>query len=122
MATNYQQPGEVLDWTNASGVVVDSGAVVLVGKILGIALVEIASGATGSVQIQGVFVCPKVPAAAIAQGESLVWDVSAGAFDDSAATAATGDVSGAPAVAFESAGAGNTTVAVRFTAVPGTVT
>lgn len=122
MATNYQQPGEVLDFVNATGAAVASGAVVPVGNILGVALTDIADGATGSVQIQGVFVCPKVSGAVIAQGESLVWDVSASAFDDSAATPATGDVSGAPAIAFESAGNGVTTLAVRLTAVPGTVT
>lgn len=122
MATNYQQPGEVIDWTNATGTAVDSGAVVRVGNILGVALVDIANGASGSVQIQGVFRVPKVSAAVIAQGESLTWDASARAFDDNAATPATGDVTGAPAVAFEAAGATVTEIAVRFTGTPGTVT
>ncbi len=122
MATNYQQSGAVFDWANATGSAVSSGDVVKIGNILGVALVDIADGATGSVQTEGVFVVPKVSAAVIAQGESLVWDASAGAFDDSAATPATGDVSGAPAVAFEAAGNGVTSLAVRFTGVPGTVT
>ena len=122
MATNYQHPGEVLDWTNATSADVASGAVVPVGNILGVALTDIADGATGSVQIQGVFVCPKVTTAVIAQGASLVWDVSVGKFDASTATPAAGDVSGAPAVAFEAAGNGATTLAVRFTGTPGTVT
>ena len=39
------------------------------------------------------FTLPKVAAAVIAQGEFVIWDVSAGAFDDSLATPATGDVS-----------------------------
>ena len=64
---------------------------------------------------------PKVAAAVIAQGESLTWDVSAGAFDDNAAVAATGDVTGAAAHAWAGAAATTTTVLVKFTGVPGTV-
>lgn len=122
MATNYIQPGEVLDWVNGTGSAVTSGSVVAVGNILGVALTDIASAATGSVQITGVFTVPKVTAAVIAQGESLVWDVSAGKFDDNAATPATGDISGAPAVAFEAGTSSMTTLKVKFTGVPGTKT
>lgn len=119
MASNYQQPGAVIDYT--AGADISAGAVVKIGKILGVALVDIANGATGSVQIEGVFTVPKVSGAVIAQGENLTWDVSAAAFDDNLATPAAGDVTGAPAVAFEAAGNGATTLAVKFTGVPGTV-
>ena len=122
MANNSQQPGDVMTWTNATGSAVVSGQVVVVGKILAVALVDIANGASGSVALQGVFRVPKASAAVIAQGENLTWDVSAGNFDDNAATPATGDVTGPPAVAFEAAGNGVTTLAVRLTGVPGTVT
>jgi predicted RecA/RadA family phage recombinase len=122
MATNHVQPGKVLDYTNNTGSAISSGDVVKVGQILGVALVDIAVGESGSVQIDGVFTVPKVSAAVIAQGEGLTWDVSAGAFDDNAATPATGDVTGAPAVAFEAAGNGVTEIDVKFTGVPGTVT
>lgn len=121
MAKNYQQPGEVLDYTNNTGSAIASGAVVVAGNLLGVALVDIANGATGSVGIRGVYVVPKVSGAVIAQGESLTWDVSAAAFDDKAATPATGDVTGAGAVAFEAAGNGVTTLAVLFTGAAGTV-
>lgn len=119
MATNYEQPGKVIRYTAGADVV--SGQVVVVGKILGVALEDIANGATGNVAIDGVFRVPKVSAAVIAAGENLTWDASAAAFDDNVATPATGDVTGAPAVAFEAAGAGVTTLAVKFTGVPGTV-
>lgn len=122
MATNFVQPGEVIDWVNTTGADVASGKVVRVGKMLGVTLADIAAGATGSVQITGVFTVPKVSAAVIAQGENLTWDASAAAFDDNAATPATGDVTGPPAVAFEAAGAGVTSMKVKFTGVPGTVT
>ncbi len=121
MATTYVQDGKVIDWTNG-GSAVSAGDVVVIGNILGVALVDIAGGATGAVQIEGVFDCPKVSGAVIAAGESLTWDVSAGAFDDNAAVPATGDVTKQPAVAFEAAGSGVTTLAVKFTGVPGTVT
>lgn len=122
MATNFVQPGEVIDWVNGTGAAKAAGAVVAMGNILGVALVDIAKSATGSVAISGVFTVPKVSAAVIAQGESLVWDVSAGAFDDNLATPATGDISGAAAVAFEAAGNGVTSFDVLFTGVPGTKT
>ena len=124
MATNFVQEGSVIQYT--AGADISSGAVVKIGNILGVALGDIANGATGSVAIRGVFTVAKVSAAVIAQGESLTWDVSAnsgaGAFDDNAATPATGDVTGPPAVAFQAAGNGDTTLQVLFTGVPGTVT
>lgn len=120
MAKNYVQEGKVIEWANG-GTAVASGDVVVVGQILGVALEAIANGASGQVQIGEVFNVPKVSAAEIAQGESLTWDVSAGAFDDNAATPATGDVTGAPAVAMAAAGNGDTTLDVLFTGIPGTV-
>lgn len=121
MATNFVQPGKTMSWTNGTGNAVASGSLVIVGQVLGVALVNIAAGATGAVMLEGVFTLPKVSGAVIAAGESLVWDVSAGAFDDNAATPATGDISGACAFAFEAAGNGATTLKVCLTGVPGTV-
>jgi predicted RecA/RadA family phage recombinase len=100
MAKNFVQDGDVIQWTNGTGVAVASGQVVKVGPgTLGVALVALANGATGSVAIEGVFSgVPKVSAAVFAQGEKLLFDVSAGsgvgAFDDSAAVGASGDVMG----------------------------
>lgn len=119
MARNFQQEGDVFTITAAANLT--SGQVVRTGNTLGVALMDIANGATGQVARRGVFVVPKVSAAVIAQGESLLWDASAAAFDDNLATPATGDVTGAPAVAFEAAGNGVTSIAVYFTGCPGTV-
>lgn len=121
MANTKYSDGGVIQWANPSTAVA-SGAVVVMGQTLGVALVDIANGATGSVAIDGVYTAPKVSAAVIAQGESLTWDVSAGAFDDNAATPATGDITGPTAVAFEAAGNGVTSLKVKFTGVPGTKT
>lgn len=124
MTTTYKQEGKVIQYTASADIA--AGKVLKIGNILGVALVDIANGAAGSVGIEGVFSAPKVSAAVIAQGESLTWDVSAaagaGEFDDNAATPASGDVTGAAAFAFEAAGATTTTLLVKFTGVPGTVT
>lgn len=122
MAKSFVQDGKTINWTNGTGAAVASGAVVAIGQILGVALVDIANGAAGSVAIDGVFSVPKVSAAVIAAGESLVWDVSAGKFDDNLAAPAAGDISGAAAVAVEAAGNTITSIKVRLTGVPGTKT
>lgn len=117
---NAVQAGRVIPFLAAAEIV--SGQVVRIGNILGVATAPVANGAQGLAAIDGVFTVPKVSGAVILVGESLLWDASAAAFDDNLATPATGDVGGAPAVAFESAGNGVTSIAVRFTGVPGTVT
>lgn len=117
---NYVQPGKVIDFVAAAAIV--SGQVVRIGQIIGVASADVANGAVGQAHIEGVFTVPKVSGAVIAKGESLTWDASAAAFDDNAAVAASGDVQGPPAVAFEAAGNGVLTLAVRLTGVPGTVT
>jgi predicted RecA/RadA family phage recombinase len=120
MATNYKQPGEVIQWTNATGSAVAANAIVVIGHMLGVALEAIANGASGSVALEGIFSgVPKVSAAVFTVGEKLVYDVSAGAFDDSAATPATGDLTGA-AVAWVAGANTETSCTIKLT--PGNVT
>lgn len=125
MAKNYESDGNTIQWTNGTGAAVASGQMVKVGpSMLGVALVALASGATGSVAVEGVFSgVPKVSAAVFAQGEKLVWDVSAngalGAFDDSAASPASGDVTGG-AIAWVAGANTETTCTVKLT--PGNAT
>ena len=119
MATNFVSDGNVINWTNGTGSAVSSGDVVAMGHCIGIALVDIANGATGSVALEGVFTVPKVSAAVFTQGEKLIWDASASAFDDSAATPATGDITGG-AVAWIAGANTETTCTVKLT--PGNAT
>ena len=78
MATNYIQPGLTIDWTNGTGAAVASGAPVQVGnRQMGVALVDIASTATGSVMVSGVFALAKNTSDAVTQGQKLWWDATA---------------------------------------------
>jgi predicted RecA/RadA family phage recombinase len=126
MAKNFVTDGKVIPWTNTSGADVVSDQVVKVGSNLGVALVNIAAGGVGSVALEGVFSgVPKVSGAVFAQGEKLVFDVSAngalGAFDDSAATPATGDITGA-AIAWVAGANLETTCTIKLTPGNATVT
>lgn len=122
MATNYVQDGCTIDYTNA-GTAITSGDVVAIGAagdaVLGIALVDIANGATGSVGIDGVYNVPKADGAVIGAGEFVLWDSSAGNFDDNQAVAAAGDVSdGAWAIEAKGVTTGET-IKVKLIGKPG---
>ncbi|WP_445358096.1 capsid cement protein [Microbulbifer sp. ANSA005] len=120
MTTNFVQDGRMLDYTNNSSAKITSGQVV-VGVVLGVAMDDIAVAESGVIGIDGVFSAPKVSAAEINQGETLTWVVASKSFDNNAATAATGDITDAMAFAAEDAGSSVTSLAVKFTGVPGTV-
>jgi predicted RecA/RadA family phage recombinase len=75
MAKNYQGEGDVLDFTAGATPVV-SGAAVLMGARLGIALADIPALETGSVAVTGVWSVQKA-AGAVAQGALVYWDQAA---------------------------------------------
>ncbi|MCG7927270.1 MAG: DUF2190 family protein [Candidatus Thiodiazotropha taylori] len=118
---NGVDKGKALTWNNTTGSDVISGQVVLVGATLAVAAVDIPHLSYGTVVTHYTFTLPKVSGAVIAQGESLMWDVSAGAFNSGSATPAAGDVTGGGARADESAASGATSLAVHLTGVPGTI-
>ena len=121
MTTKYQQDGGVITYAN-SGSAIAAGDVVVMGHTIGIALTDIADSGSGSVAVEGVFSgVPKVTAAVFTQGEKLIWDVSAGKFDDSAATPANGDVTGA-AIAWVAGANNETTCTIKLTPGNATVT
>lgn len=116
---NKVDGGSTVNYTNGGGSAILAGTIIAMAGTLGVALTDIAVGETGAVQIAGKVTAPKVSGAVFAQGEKLVWDTSAGAFDDSAAVAASGDVTGG-AVAAVAGSAGETTCTVVLT--PGNTT
>lgn len=124
MATNLVQENGIKLWTNGTGAAVSSGGIAVAGNMIGVALTDIANGATGSVDFTPGRVfsgIPKVTAAVFAFGEKLIWDASAGKFDDSAATPATGDVTGA-VVAWVAGTSSDTTCTIMLTPGNSTVT
>ena len=94
MTTKYIQDGTVIDFINTgSAIAVDATVKIgTVSAMLGIAKVAIAATTgVGAVQIEGVVTLPKVSGAVFAAGDQVLWDVTATAVDDNAATPATGD-------------------------------
>lgn len=122
MAANYIQAGSTIEWTNGTGSAVSSGGVVAVGDqgVIGVAAVDIADGATGTVHIEGVFEVPCASASVVAVGDILDWDASGGEFVASV-TAASGDIENAVMATSASAN-GVTLVDVKLNVQVGTYT
>jgi predicted RecA/RadA family phage recombinase len=68
---NFSQDGEIMDFANSSGSTIASGAIVAVGGRCGVALVDIADGSSGAVQLCGVFNVGKTTSQAWTQGQDL---------------------------------------------------
>jgi predicted RecA/RadA family phage recombinase len=78
MAKNYVKPCDVIYYTNSTAAAISSGDPVVIGnQQMGIALVDIAISATGSVAKEGVFSLAKNTAQAVVQGQKLWWDATA---------------------------------------------
>ena len=105
MAGNFRAEGEHLNYTN-SGSAIASGAVVVIGTLIGVALTAIAAGATGAVRICGVFNLAKLSTDTIAQGALVYWDST----NSRITTTASGNTLAGKAAA--AAGNGATTVDV----------
>lgn len=103
MATTYIQEGAVVTYTNGTGSAISSGDLVPLTNRAGVALVDIANSASGSVQLEGVFEVAKTTGATWSVGQALYVDSSTG----KATTVSTGNV---PAgFAFAAAGSSATT-------------
>ncbi len=76
MAKNYVQEGKVVTYANIGASVIYSGSVVVMGDIIGVALVDMAVGESGAVQIEEVFKLPKDTATAVAVGQRVFWDTA----------------------------------------------
>jgi predicted RecA/RadA family phage recombinase len=116
MSGNYIAQGNSLTWTNGTGSDVASGDVVTVGHMIGVASVDIANGASGTVEVEGVFEVPCNSADVIAVGDKLDWDASAGEFVDAIGSAASGDLENG---VIAMTAAADTVVLVQVKLVPG---
>lgn len=109
MARNYVQQGGTISHTNGGGSSIASGAAVIMGALVGVALVDIAAGAGGSVAIEGAFELGKANVK-IDQGD--VVNLTAAGVVTSAAAGA-GGVTGF-GVAIADAATGDATVIVKL--------
>lgn len=78
MAKNLIQHGDSITWTNGTGSAVASGDIVAINDLIGVALTDIAAGASGTVATAGVFEVPAVTGTAISQGAKVYFDESEG--------------------------------------------
>lgn len=127
MATNVYNSNhmQIVQWVNGTGSAISSGDIVVMGTLgdatLGVALVDLAISASGSVGFNCGVTVAKVSAAVFAAGESLTWDASASKFDDNAATPASGDVSDTCRADVSGANA-EASCSVWLTGIPGALT
>ncbi|MHC1697770.1 MAG: capsid cement protein [Geobacteraceae bacterium] len=123
MAKNFVYEGKTINYTNGTAAAIVSGAPVVVGCLVCVALTDIAVGAVGVLATEGVWELPKVAGAsghAIAQGTTALFDISEAKFDINTTVAAAGDISKS-CVATEAALTTATTVNVKINVGPGTI-
>jgi predicted RecA/RadA family phage recombinase len=107
MAKNYIQEGDQLSYT-AGGTAIVSGAVVLMGKRIGIAIADIPANSQGTVSATGVWSVAKLGTDAVGQGDLLYWDAA----NSRLTTTAAGNTQAGYAAA--AAGAGVATVNIKI--------
>lgn len=107
MASNYVEDGDVLNYQNGAQAIA-SGAVVLFGKRIGVAIAAIAANAKGSVGVVGVWTIAKLSTDVVAQGDLLYWDSA----NSRLTTTASGNT--LAGYAFDAAGNGATTVNIKI--------
>ncbi len=113
MATNHIQKGEAMPWTNATGAAVSSGDVVDLGGMIGIALGDIADGASGMLATEEVWQLAK-DAVDIAQGAQV--NITPAGLITTATDDGAGTVYTAAGKAFAAAASADTTVLVKINA------
>jgi len=109
---NYLQPGDKIT-VPAPATVTSGSGTVIGGNLFGVATHDAASAATCTFLIEGVVSLPKHNGTAMAVGDSLHWDASAGEFI--ASGQGSGDINDA-AVCIAAAASGDATVTVKLTA------
>ncbi len=76
--TSKIRDGDIIQYLAGSNIV--SGQPVVIGNRIGIAINDIASGASGAVEMTGCYSVTKVSAQAWAAGDEIFWDASASKF------------------------------------------
>ena len=76
MSRNFVQEGNVIDFTPSA--TLSTGAVAVIGSIVGVATTHIYANTPGVVAVECVFTLPADNTLTIAQGAQLFWDKAAG--------------------------------------------
>lgn len=108
MAKNFVQDGTTIELVNAGDQTILSGAAVVVGSMVAVAITDIPAGETGDGFAEGVFLLPKQSADDIQVGVAVYLK------DGTVQPVADGAV--AAGMAWEHAPSGTTTVAVKINA------
>jgi predicted RecA/RadA family phage recombinase len=120
MTRRYVSPGDVIELPSPATVV--SGQSVPLGRTMGIALGDYASGVVGRFGVKGIYRVPATNGQAFTRGNQAIWDASESAWSAHGVTLATGDVS-MVAIALETKTAGaSDTILIHLDARIGTVT
>jgi len=77
MSRTYRGTGKRIRWTNGTGSTVSSGDIVVIGSVVGVAIVDIADGSSGIVEVEGDHALTATTAEAWGVGALLYADVSA---------------------------------------------
>jgi predicted RecA/RadA family phage recombinase len=116
---NFINYGFQLTWTNNTDDDIKQGDVVIIGdSLITIAIENILVLEKGQLAIEGVWRVPKVEYSDIKQGDYVIWDPFRCAFNHKSKILWPGDISKG-AFAFESAGVGDLTIAVKLHGRPG---
>ncbi len=75
---NFVQPGRTIDFVNATGSTILAGTPVVIGNQVAILTDDVADGATGAADAEGVFSCPLKASLAITKGDRVFWSASTG--------------------------------------------
>jgi predicted RecA/RadA family phage recombinase len=107
---NYVQEGRTV--TVAAPADVASGALVVVGAIIGVAAFDALQDADVEITTQGVFELPKVGTDVIGQGDKLYWDAAQSKLTKTAGAGSK------PLVGYATEAAGNGIATVRCAVIP----
>lgn len=76
MATTHVREGKTMPYTNGTGSAIAVGTVIEFTGMIGVALGDIANGATGELAISEVWTLAKETSLVITQGDLVYWDAT----------------------------------------------
>lgn len=89
----YIQQGQAVDALASDGDV-DAGAIVVVGDVIGISKLDVASGDLGALALEGVYDVVRADTIAFTAGDAVYWDADGDPDQGEAGTGAATDITG----------------------------